>query len=76
MGAASYNRGSRSIATQVDLAIAGSGVHARNERRAVAEDRGALLARIADLESRLARSERARAILRGQLTTERQTHAV
>ena len=71
MSAAAYARGSRNISRQVDEQIQASGVDGRIERQAQKEERARLVARIAELESRLARSERAREALRCALTAER-----
>ena len=71
MSAAAYARGSRNISRRIEGEIQASGVDSRIERQAQKEERARLLARIAELESRLARSERAREALRCALTAER-----
>lgn len=71
MTRAAYTRGSRVVARDVDADLASSGAAARAEREAERSDRAAMLARIERLEIDLRRSERARAILRSTLATER-----
>lgn len=71
MSAAAYARGTRNVRRQIDGEVQASGVEGRIERQAQKEERERLLARIAELESKLARSERAREALRCALTAER-----
>lgn len=77
MGRAATIRGDRVIARGIadDYTVGHAADLARADRRAKDEERAALLARITQLESDLARSERARAGLRATLTAEREAAA-
>lgn len=55
MSAAQHARGSAALSRGIDRDIKASGVEARTERAAIRDERARHLARIADLDARLAR---------------------
>lgn len=72
MGGAAYNRGSCVISREIDGLMPEA--HRRADLQAYADERKRLLARIADLETMLRKSNLARVGLRYTLTMEREAH--
>lgn len=70
MGVAAYNRGSRLVKREADATA--SAAHLRAERAAWKEQLGTVMARLTETEARLRKAQRCRAILRAQLSAERQ----